>query len=98
MDKMVQGNPSSLYEPMVVYKGNTMEEAAEDTTERKYISNSYSGIIQFHNNLPVNSSTGDYEDVSVSVFEYIGKKLNNTLSKISDNLNSEETNCGITIK
>lgn len=98
MDKMVQGNPSSLYEPVVIYKGNTMEEAAEDTTERKYISNSYSGIIQFHNTLSTNSLTGDYVDVSVSVFEYIGKKLDNTLSKISFDLNSEKSDKGISIK
>jgi hypothetical protein len=75
MDKVVQGNPSSLYDPVVIYNGQTLEESTEDTSERKYIANSYAGIIQFHTPFSVNSS-GNFSNVRVSVFEYIGKKLN----------------------
>ena len=78
MDKVVQGNPSSLYDPVVIYNGQTLEESTEDTTERKYIANSYAGIIQFHTPFSVNSS-GNFSNVSVSVFEYIGKKLTDVL-------------------
>ena len=83
MDKVVQGNPSSLYDPVVVYNGQTLEESSEDTTERKYIANSYAGIIQFHSSLEANISTGDFNNVTVSVFEYIGEKLENTLSSLN---------------
>lgn len=83
MDKVVQGNPSSLYDPIVVYNGQTLEESSEDTTERKYIANSYAGIIQFHSSLEANISTGDFNNVTVSVFEYIGEKLEDTLSSLN---------------
>lgn len=82
MDKIVQGNPSSLYDVVVVSNEQTLEESAEDSTEKKYISNSYAGIIQFHSTLNVNDS-GDFNNVKVSVFEYIGKKLNDSLSNIA---------------
>lgn len=82
MDKIVQGNPSSLYDVVVVSDEQTLEESAEDSTEKKYISNSYAGIIQFHSTLKVNNS-GDFNNVKVSVFEYIGKKLNDSLSNIA---------------
>jgi hypothetical protein len=86
MDKVVQGNPSSLYDPVVIYNGQTLEESTEDTSERKYIANSYAGIIQFHTPFSVNSY-GDFSNVKVSVFEYIGKKLNDVL----ENLGNDDT-------
>ena len=81
MDKIVDGNPSSYYEP-VVNGGNITEDIADKGTTTKYIANNYAGIIQFHKQL---SKTGDKLDgVTISAFEYIGKKLNETLLNPDD--------------
>lgn len=81
MDKIVDGNPSSYYEP-VVNGGDITEDIADKGTTTKYIANNYAGIIQFHKQL---NKTGDkLNGVTISAFEYIGKKLNDVIENLSN--------------
>lgn len=98
MDKLVSGNPSSYYEPLILNGSNVMEESSEDTTEKKYIANSYAGIIQFHQDgFTIDESTGNFNGITASIFEYIGKKLDSTLSNISEDLNSDKSDGGVRV-
>ena len=96
MDKLVSGNPSSYYEPIILNGSNLMEESSEDTSEKKYIANSYAGIIQFHQD-DFSISNGNFVGIKASVFEYIGKKLDSTLSNISEDLNSDKSDRGVRV-
>lgn len=102
VDKIVEGNPSSGYNPVVIDSdGNKLQEdldIKETNNNSLYIANSYAGIIQFHQTQSAISDENNEEYVSnieISVFEYIGKKLSKVLEdtsgfkyKVIDNISS----------
>lgn len=97
MDKLVDGNPSMGYEP-VVNNGNITEDIKDEGTTPKYIANNYAGIIQFHKQLTLangklqfTSANGTKENVTISAFEYIGKKLNDVLENKETPIVSDST-------
>lgn len=97
MDKLVDGNPSMGYEP-VVHNGEITEDINDEGSTPKYIANNYAGIIQFHKQLTLEdgklkftTATGEKKSVTISAFEYIGKKLNYVLENIETPVVSEST-------
>ena len=76
MDKIVNSNPSTYYEP-VVNGGNITEDIADKGSTTKYIANNYAGIIQFHEQMV--KQDGKLKDITISAFEYIGKTLTDVL-------------------
>lgn len=90
MDKIVDGNPSSYYEP-VVNGGNITEDIADKGTTTKYIANNYAGIIQFHKQME-KTSEGKLKDVTISAFEYIGTKLSDRLGEGTESLTDHTGN------
>ena len=77
MDKIVDGTPSTYYEP-VVNGGNITEDIEDKGNTRKYIANNYAGIIQFHH-----YEENFLDSVTISAFEYIGKKLDGFLENFT---------------
>lgn len=77
MDKIVDGTPSTYYEP-VVNGGNITEDIEDKGNTRKYIANNYAGIIQFHH-----YEENFLDTVKISAFEYIGKKLDGFLENFT---------------
>lgn len=77
MDKFVNGTPSSKFDPVVVSSISTEGTLLEGTNDADYIANCYAGIIQF-NKTRANAPT----TITISAFEYIGKKLDSTINSI----------------
>lgn len=93
MDKIVNGNPSTYYEP-VVNGGNITEDIKDKESTTKYIANNYSGIIQFHKQIE-KTSDGKLKNITISAFEYIGKKLNSHLNDKNIHINRVENDVKI---
>ncbi len=80
MDKMVSGIPSSGYDAIVKVGTTEDDILAESTTSAAgYIANSYAGIIHF------NTARSD-KQIYVHAFEYIGNKLDTTLTDIDEKI------------
>ena len=73
MDKMVDGIPSLAYDAAVFASGSQLAEGL--TADNDYICNAYAGVIQFNKA----RSSG----VTVNAWEYIGDKLNTTISELA---------------
>jgi predicted nucleic acid-binding Zn-ribbon protein len=73
MDKVVDGIPSLAYDAAVFAGGSQLAEGL--TADNDYICNAYAGVIQFNKA----RSSG----VTVNAWEYIGDKLNTTISELT---------------
>ena len=73
MDKVVDGIPSLAYDAAVFAGGSQLAEGL--TADNDYICNAYAGVIQFNKA----RSSG----VTVNAWEYIGAKLNTTISDLA---------------
>lgn len=77
MDKVVNGIPSMGYNPVVHDTTSATGFRDEGTGTNDFIANCYGGVITF------NTKRNDAESkITIDVFEYVGSKLNTTLSDI----------------
>ena len=88
MDKMINGIPSSGYDA-IVKVGTTEDDilAESPSSPAGYIANNYAGIIHF------NTARSD-GDIYVHAFEYIGDKLDSSLSAHQDKLDELDDKLG----
>lgn len=80
-DKVFAGNPSTGYTTLVytaTTAGNKYDFVAEGEADGDFVNNAFAGIVQF------NQSRDDTHKFAASVFEYVGEKLDSTVSKLAN--------------
>lgn len=78
-DKIVAGMPSLGYNALVLWNGAAIDEGELDAN---YVGNTFAGIIHLNKQY----STGDDAKFKVTCFEYIGEKLDESITSISDSV------------
>lgn len=74
MDKMSSGVPSLGYDTVVKDSTGQLNEGFTDDVN--YLTNAYAGLVQFN-------KKRDQGSITISAFEYIGKKLDKTVSELA---------------
>lgn len=92
MDKVVNGIPSVGYDPVVHDTTSSTGYRGEGTGTNDYIANCYGGVITFNTKRDQVDSkgnpTGNNAEITITIdcFEYIGDKLNTTLTDIDEKI------------
>lgn len=84
-DKVSSGVPSTGYGVAVYKSGSPL---SEGEAESNFIANSYAGIIQF------NTKVGPSTAYTADVFEYVGEKLNTSITELAKKVESVTATAG----
>lgn len=78
-DKIVAGMPSLGYNALVLWNGAAIDEGELDAN---YVGNTFAGIVHLNKQY----ANGDDAKFKVTCFEYIGEKLDESITSISDSV------------